>query len=505
MSNFIYLIPTLLVLFGAIALLFMSMYEKISVKSHIFVSSLFLVIALVFALVNANTLYSIQPYDSFLNNVLTFDTFSNFFNILLILGTLLTILIGEHYLQHRSYFKGEFFSILLFALFGMMVLAQANELITAFIALEIASFSVYIMVGYNSDDSKRVEAIFKYLVLGAFIGAFFLLGLVLVFGTVASTNLADIYSYIQTSNGSNLELLYVGLTLILFTFLFKIAAFPFQSWVLDIYRGAPMIITAYMASTFKIAIFSFFMRLILDYIAPIIDFWDTILQVVIILTLLFGTWLAITQDIVKRMLAASSIVHTGYLLLAFISLSYANNSILNIEAAYSIMFYLIAYLVSALGAFGLASHIISETNIKVTFDDFKGLAKQRPFLAAMMTIFMLSLAGIPGTIGFIGKVYVFTEALKAGYVALAIFAIFATIVSMYYYLRLIAVMYFYPPKDECISEDFNDSRVSTYAILFVAILTVVGGIGSAVVFFIPVLNIDTLINFAQLAVKSLFL
>ena len=505
MSNFIYLIPTLLVLFGAIALLFMSMYEKISVKSHIFVSSLFLVIALVFALLNANTLYSVQPYDSFLNNVLTFDTFSNFFNILLILGTLLTILIGEHYLQHRSYFKGEFFSILLFALFGMMVLAQANELITAFIALEIASFSVYIMVGYNSDDSKRVEAIFKYLVLGAFIGAFFLLGLVLVFGTVASTNLADIYSYIQTSNGSNLELLYVGLTLILFTFLFKIAAFPFQSWVLDIYRGAPMIITAYMASTFKIAIFSFFMRLILDYIAPIIDFWDTILQVVIILTLLFGTWLAITQDIVKRMLAASSIVHTGYLLLAFISLSYANNSISNIEAAYSIMFYLIAYLVSALGAFGLASHIISETNIKVTFDDFKGLAKQRPFLAAMMTIFMLSLAGIPGTIGFIGKVYVFTEALKAGYVALAIFAIFATIVSMYYYLRLIAVMYFYPPKDECISEDFNDSRVSTYAILFVAILTVVGGIGSAVVFFIPVLNIDTLINFAQLAVKSLFL
>ena len=505
MSNFIYLIPTLLVLFGAIALLFMSMYEKISVKSHIFVSSLFLVVALVFALLNANTLYSIQPYDSFLNNVLTFDTFSNFFNILLILGTLLTILICEHYLQHRSYFKGEFFSILLFALFGMMVLAQANELITAFIALEIASFSVYIMVGYNSDDSKRVEAIFKYLVLGAFIGAFFLLGLVLVFGTVASTNLADIYSYIQTSNGSNLELLYVGLTLILFTFLFKIAAFPFQSWVLDIYRGAPMIITAYMASTFKIAIFSFFMRLILDYIAPIIDFWDTILQVVIILTLLFGTWLAITQDIVKRMLAASSIVHTGYLLLAFISLSYANNSILNIEAAYSIMFYLIAYLVSALGAFGLASHIISETNIKVTFDDFKGLAKQRPFLAAMMTIFMLSLAGIPGTIGFIGKVYVFTEALKAGYVALAIFAIFATIVSMYYYLRLIAVMYFYPPKDECISEDFNDSRVSTYAILFVAILTVVGGIGSAVVFFIPVLNIDTLINFAQLAVKSLFL
>jgi len=504
MSQFIYLIPTLLVLTGAITLLFMSMYEKVSVKSHIFVSSIFLILALVFALLNVNSLYSVQPYESFLNNVMTFDTFSNFFNILLILGTLLTLLIGEHYLQHRSYFKGEFFSILLFALFGMMILAQANELIIAFIALEIASFSVYIMVGYNSDDSKRVEAIFKYLVLGSFIGAFYLLGTVLVFGATASTNLADIYTYISNSS-NDLVLVYIGLTLVFFVFLFKIAAFPFQSWVLDIYRGAPMVITAYMASTFKIAIFSFYLRVLLEYVAPIIDFWDGILQVVVILTLIFGTWLAITQQIVKRMLAASSIVHTGYLLLAFIALTSQAGTIANIEAAYSIMFYLIAYLVSALGAFGVAAHIISETNVRVTFDDFKGLAQQRPFLAAMMTIFMLSLTGIPGTIGFIGKVYVFTETIKAGYTALAVLAILATIVSVYYYLRLIAVMYFYPPQDLAKNEDFDDKRVSTYAILFVAVLIIIGGIGSAVVFFIPILNIDTLINLAQLAVKSLFI
>jgi len=504
MSQFIYLIPTLLVLTGAITLLFMSMYEKVSVKSHIFVSSIFLILALVFALLNVNSLYSVQPYESFLNNVMTFDTFSNFFNILLILGTLLTLLIGEHYLQHRSYFKGEFFSILLFALFGMMILAQANELIIAFIALEIASFSVYIMVGYNSDDSKRVEAIFKYLVLGSFIGAFYLLGTVLVFGATASTNLADIYAYISNSS-NDLVLVYIGLTLVFFIFLFKIAAFPFQSWVLDIYRGAPMVITAYMASTFKIAIFSFYLRIFLEYVAPIIDFWDGILQVVVILTLIFGTWLAITQQIVKRMLAASSIVHTGYLLLAFIALTSQAGTIVNIEAAYSIMFYLIAYLVSALGAFGVAAHIISETNVRVTFDDFKGLAQQRPFLAAMMTIFMLSLTGIPGTIGFIGKAYVFTETIKAGYTALAVLAILATIVSVYYYLRLIAVMYFYPPQDLSKNEDFDDKRVSTYAILFVAVLTIIGGIGSAVVFFIPILNIDTLINLAQLAVKSLFI
>ncbi|MCT7617994.1 NADH-quinone oxidoreductase subunit N [Aliarcobacter butzleri] len=505
MSQFLYLVPTLTILVGALVLMFMSMYDKFNIKNHIFASSVFLIIALLFALSNVNNSFSVQPYESFLNNVLTFDSFSNFFNILLIAGTLLTLLIGEHYFQHRSYFKGEFFSILLFALFGMMVLAQANELITAFIALEIASFSIYIMVGYNSDDSKRVEAIFKYLVLGSFIGAFYLLGMVLVYGATTSTNLADVSTFIATANQQDMILVYIGLTLILFTFLFKIAAFPFQSWLLDVYRGAPMIITAYMASTFKIAIFSFFLRVILDYISPIIDFWDTILSVVIILTLVFGTWLAVTQQIVKRMLAASSIVHTGYLLLAFIALGYKDGHLINIDSAYAVMFYLIAYLLSALGAFGLASHIISETNVKVTFNDFKGLAKQRPFLAAMMTIFLLSLAGIPSTIGFIGKIYVFTEAIASGYTLLTVIAILATIVSVYYYFRLIAVMYFYPAPDNCETEEFDDKRVSTYAIMFVAILTVLGGIGSAIVFFIPAMNIDTLINFSQVAVQSLFI
>ena len=433
MSQFLYLIPALTILIGALVLMFMSMYERFSVKNFIVVSSFFLVIALGFTLSDIGNSFSVQPFPNFLNNVLTFDSFSNFFNILLITGTLLTLLIGEHYFQHRSYFKGEFFSILLFALFGMMILAHANELVTAYIALEIASFSVYIMVGYNSEDSKRIEAIFKYLVLGSFIGAFYLLGVVLVYGATQTTNLAEISTFISTASADDMILVYIGLTLILFTFLFKIAAFPFQSWVLDVYRGAPMVITSYMASTFKIAIFSFFLRAILEHLAPIIDFWDSIIAVITVLTLIIGTWLAITQQVIKKMLAASSIVHTGYLLLAFIALGYKDGQLINIDSAYATMFYLIAYLLSALGAFGLASHIISETNVRVTYDDFKGLAKERPFLAAMMTIFLFSLAGIPSTIGFIGKFYVFTEAINAGYTILTVIAIFATIVSHYYY------------------------------------------------------------------------
>lgn len=168
MSQIIYILPSILVLISALGLMFMSMYEnKFSTKTYIIISSLSLIAALILALIPFGELYSIKPFKSIFNNVLIFDNFSNFFNILLIAGTLLTLLIGEHYFQSKRIFKGEFFSILLFALFGMMLLANANELITAYIALEIASFAVYIMVGYDTEDSKRVEAMFKYLVLGS--------------------------------------------------------------------------------------------------------------------------------------------------------------------------------------------------------------------------------------------------------------------------------------------------------------------------------------------------
>ncbi len=499
MTEFLYLVPLIVVLIGALVLMLMSMYEKFTIKHFITTTSIFLLIALGFSLSDFGDLFTAKPFNDLFNNVLIFDTYSNFFHVLLIFGTLLVVLIGEHYFQEHSYFKGEFFSVLMFALFGMMLLANANELIAAYISLEIASFAVYILVGFHSEDSKRVEAIFKYLVLGSFIGGFFLLGTVLIYGVSGTTNLSEISTFITANSGADLNLMYIGLTLLLFTFLFKIAAFPFQSWVLDVYRGAPMLVTAYMASTFKIAIFSLFLRAFVQDFTNIINFWDPILYTLTIVTLAYGTWLAITQKIIKKMLAASSIVHTGYLLLAFISLGQ------NIDSAYAIMFYLIAYLLTAIGAFGLISHIISETKVRVTYDDFKGLAHERPFLAAMMTIFLFSLAGIPSTIGFIGKFYVFTEAINAGYVTLAIVAIIATIVSVYYYFRLIAMMYFYPTNAACSSEGFNDKRISTYVVAFLAGLVVWGGVGSAIVFFIPAPNIDAIIDISKLAIESLFL
>ncbi|MGB9801331.1 MAG: NADH-quinone oxidoreductase subunit N [Arcobacter sp.] len=499
MTEFLYLVPLITVLVGALVLMFMSMYDKFTLKHFITTTSIFLIIALGFSVAEFGDLFSAKPYNELFNNALVFDTYANFFGVLLIFGTLLIVLIGEHYFYDHSYFKGEFFSVLMFALFGMMLIANSNELITAYISLEIASFAIYILVGFQSEDAKRVEAMFKYLVLGSFIGAFFLLGAVLIYGVSGSTNLNDISTYITTHSGSDLNLIYIGITLLLFTFLFKIAAFPFQSWVLDVYRGAPMLVTAYMASTFKVAIFSLFLRAYLQTFSTIQNFWDPILYVLIIFTLAYGTWIAITQKIIKRMLAASSIVHTGYILLGFISLGQ------NIDNAYAIMFYLISYLLTAIGAFGLISHIISETKVRVTYEDFKGLAHERPFLAAAMTIFLFSLAGIPSTIGFIGKFYIFTEAINSGYTSLTIVAIIATIISVYYYFRLIAMMYFYPASDACTSEGFDDKRISTYVVAFLAALVVWGGIGSAIVFFIPAPNIDAIIEVSKLAIESLFL
>jgi NADH-quinone oxidoreductase subunit N len=498
MNSLLLILPMLSVLAGALTLMFMSMYENFKIRHFISVSVITLVFAILFSLSNFGELYSEKLWPVVFGDRILFDSYSNLFSVLLLVGTLFLILVGESYANKRTYLKGEFYSIMLFSLFGMMLLAHANELITAYIAFEIASFSVYIMVGFNSEDGRRVEAMFKYLVLGSFIGVFFLLGTALIYGATGTTNLLEISDYMQ-HNTESLSLIIIGFTMILFTFLFKIAAFPFQSWVLDVYRGSPVLITAYMASVFKIAIFALFLRIYIQDFSMIRELWEPIFEVLTILTLLVGTWMALNQKIIKSMLAASSIVHTGYLLLAFLALGE------NGAGSYTIVFYLIAYLLSSLGAFGLISHIIAQTKIKVTYDDFKGLAHERPFLAAMMTIFLLSLAGIPSTIGFMGKFYVFTEAISSGYTLLATLAIVATMVSIYYYFKLIAMMYFYSSDKEIALETFDDKRISTYAIGALALLIIWGGIGSIVVFFVPIPSIDELLIITQTAIASLFL
>ena len=392
-NEIIYLMPLLLVVAGGLIIMLLSAKDQLPIRQYIYIAVGFLVVAELFQVINVGELYSVELYPKLFNGMLVADSYSSYFNAILIMGAILTLLMAEHYFEMHRYFRGEFFAIMIFSIFGMMLLVHATELVTAFIALEIASICVYIMTGYHKVNEKRIEASYKYLVLGSIAGAFFLLGTALIYAGTETTYLGEIDAYVTAYLSQGLPLVYIGGTMILITFLFKIAAFPFQSWALDVYDGAPLPVTGFMAATFKIAIFGFILRLMLVDFDVIKDIWDTLLIVVIVFTLAYGSFMAVIQKSIKRMLAASSIVHTGYLLIAFIS-----TGVIGKDAAASIIFYQVAYFLSAAGAFGLISYITSDDKLRITYDDFKGFAIVHPNMAAAMSVFMLSLAWIPSTI-----------------------------------------------------------------------------------------------------------
>jgi len=498
-QDFIYLLPLIFVVVGAISLMILSTFKTITIRKGAIATLLFLVLSFLANSYNLNSgdaVYSAYPFVDIFNKMIVVDTFSGYFSTILILGGILTILIGLHYFEKHKQFTVEFFSLFLFSVFGMMLLVHANELISAFVALEIASVSLYVMIGFQKVIDKRIEASYRYLVLGSLAGVFFLLGTSFIYAATQTTTIGTIGNMALNTVDSNAPLLIIGGTMILITFLFKIAAFPFQSWALDVYDGAPLPVTAFMAATFKAAIFGFLLRLVVVDFDLIRDFWDEALVYVIILALAYGSFLAIIQKSLKRMLVASSIVHTGYLLIAFVSIGVIGES-----AASSIIFYLVAYFLSAIGAFGLIAYISSEGQLRITYDDFRGFAKIRPYMAAMLSVFMLSLAGIPSTIGFIGKFYIFTGAIESGYAILAIVGIIATFISVYYYFKLIAVMYFYRSSELIDAPPLRG--VAPLVISVIALTIVWGGVGNTLVAYFP--GVDFLIDMANLSYESLFI
>ncbi len=499
MPDFIYLLPLFFVGIGAISLMILSTFKTMTIRKGAIATLLFLVLALLangYNLNSGDVVYSVYPFVDIFNKMIVVDTFSGYFSTILILGGILTILIGLHYFERHKEFTVEFFSLFLFSVFGMMLLVHANELISAFVALEIASISLYVMIGFEKVINKRIEASYRYLVLGSLAGVFFLLGTSFIYAATQTTTIGQIGNMALNTVDSNAPLLIIGGTMILITFLFKIAAFPFQNWVIDVYDGAPLPVTAFMAATFKAAIFGFVLRLVVVDFDLIRDFWDEALVYVIILTLAYGSFLAIIQKSLKRMLVASSIVHTGYLLIAFVSIGVIGES-----AASSIIFYLVAYFLSALGAFGLIAYISSEGQLRITYDDFRGFAKIRPYMAAMLSVFMLSLAGIPSTIGFIGKFYIFTGAIEAGYAILSIVGIIATFISVYYYFKLIAVMYFYRSSEMIDAPPLKG--IAPLVIGIIALAIIWGGVGNTLVAYFP--GVDFLIDMANLSYESLFI
>jgi len=402
-----------------------------------------------------------EPETGFAGMVTSVD-FGVAFKVLFLLTAVLTVFIAHRFLQAKRLDKPEFYALLLFSTMGMMVMANTVDLVVMFLGLEIMSVPLYVMAGFNRRNLESNEAGIKYFFMGAFATAFLLMGIALTFGATETTNLRVIRENFSYFAASTPVYIYAGVALILIGFGFKIAAVPFHTWVPDVYQGAPTPVTAFFSVGPKAAGFAVMLRIFLygfEDMAILSDvFW-----VLAVLTMTVGNILALRQDNVKRMLAYSSIAHAGYILVALV--------VGGSEAISAAFFYLVAYMVFNLGAFAVVVAMESRSGCRSDFSELAGFSKTHPILAASLALFMFALSGFPPTVGFFGKFYIFSAAVKSGFIWLTVIGVMNSFLSVFYYLRVVKTSYF----------DELEGRFASVPIspaMFVAIfVTVIGTLG----------------------------
>jgi NADH-quinone oxidoreductase subunit N len=388
----------------------------------------------------AATAYQAQPqFAGFgFNHMLRVDHFSIFFHLIVLLVALATILMSLDYLPFQKIDHGEYYALILLGSVGMCLMSSAVELVLIFIALEISSIASYILAGFRRHAAESAESALKYFLLGSFATAFFLYGVALLYGATGSTNVFDIAAAL--GNAVHIEpLAYVAVALIFTGLGFKVACAPFHIWTPDVYEGAPSPVVAFLSTAPKSAAFAVLIRLVIGTASP---HWFWVIWIAAVLSMCVGNLGAILQSNVKRMLAYSSIAHAGYLMVAFAS---ASNRELGISAA---MFYSAAYAAMNVGAFAVITQMSGSGERYSQIDDYSGLGKRSPMLAAALTFFLLSLIGIPITGGFFAKFYVFSAALRTHLIWLTIIGLVNSGMGSYYYLRLIVRMYMFEPRTE---------------------------------------------------------
>lgn len=457
MHDFLSLLPLVIVTIGAILLMLLSTFDSIKVEVASLISMGFYGVAFFVQLVIGSGPETTIFAETF-NGMLIANNFSMASGLVIFGCGFFTSISGHSYFKVNRFSTLEFYSIMMFSVCGMILLTLAHELISAFIAIEIMSLAIYILVGYERKNIKASEAILKYLMLGAFAGAFFTMGAALIYGGVGSTKFVTIAASLGIDNSIS-PLLLGGSFFILVALLFKVAAFPFHAWVIDVYDGASAPVTGFMATALKAAAFALFANF-LAINGAMHDGWVTALFYLAIFTMFGGNLIAIGQNNIKRMLAASGIVHSGYILIALVAMNTEQFS------GSVIAYYLAAYAVGTLGIFAALSYLGGEDEKRANFADFRGLAKVHPYSAAAITIFLLSMAGIPPTAGFMGKFYIITSAFTAGHVTLAVLGVVSSILSMWYYLRLIINMYFHEATDTFEVQGTPLATAGTFALVF---------------------------------------
>lgn len=402
------------------------------------------------------------------NQMMISDTFSNFFNVLFLCSAALTVLASFRYLDSEKIQHPEYYILVLFSALGMMLMASALDLVGIFIALEIMSLSVYVLVGFRRADRRCNEAAMKYFVLGSAASAVLLYGTALLYGATGSTNIHAILSALQGNAALATPVFTLGAWLVMLGFLFKVAVVPFHMWMPDVYEGAPAPVTGFMTTGLKAAAFATFLRVFISigYGKGLSEALQAhlhdILWVCAVLTMAVGNVVALTQTNLKRMLAYSSIAHTGYLLVGMIAGSHS-------EQGYApVVTYLIAYAVMNLGAFIILTILANRDDGGLNLHDMSGLSQRHPWLAFAMAVFMFSMAGIPPTAGFAAKYLLFYSAIQAGEIPLVVISVLCSAISVYYYLRVLVFMYMRAP----VGSPAAASRASVGSALAVAAMVI---------------------------------
>jgi len=437
-TDFLSILPIVVLVVWACALLLVEAFVTSAKKAVPLLAAIGLAISLGFAIAGAT-----QKSVGFKGMVVA-DGFAGFLNVLFLLSGMVAIALAFDYNKRVGLDRGEFYVLLLFSISGMMLMAVAVDLIVVFLALERLSIPLYILAGLLSPNTKSEEAALKYFLLGAFAGGFVVYGIALTFGATGTTNLNGIFGAVE--NGvADLGLLVIGAALILVGFGFKVAVVPFQMWTPDVYEGSPTSVTAFMAVGAKAAGFAALLRIFLAALPALADDLVPILWTLAALTMFVGNLVAISQRNIKRMLAYSSIAHAGYIFMAMVAIGQPEHFD---NAVSSALFYLFAYALTSFGAWSVVIALEKAEGKGLDLQDYAGLGRKYPLLAAAMLVFMLSLTGVPPTLGFFGKFYLFGTVIAADFIGLALVGVLTSLISAYYYLRVVVVMYMHPGEPE---------------------------------------------------------
>jgi NADH-quinone oxidoreductase subunit N len=408
------------------------------------------------------------------NGMIVVDGFAIFLQVVFLVSGLVGIGLAYDYLKRMEIDRSEYYILLMFSISGMMLMSMVADLIVVFLALELISIPLYVLAGFARPRLDSEEAALKYFLLGAFAGGFVVYGVALIFGATGTTALAGIVEAIDGGT-ANMTLLAVGAALILVGLGFKVAVVPFHMWTPDVYEGSPSPVTAFMSVGAKAGGFAALLRIFVTAFPAISVDLTPILWVLAALTMALGNIVAIAQRNIKRMLAYSSIAHAGYILMAIVPYGQEDVSTESVAAA---LFYLVAYGLTSFGAWAVVIALEKAENKGLALEDYAGLARKYPMLAAAMTVFMLSLTGVPPTLGFVGKFYLFRTVIDGGFIGLALIGVLTSLVSAYYYLRVVVYMYMREGEPQVTSE-----RLVNWTAGVAAIATVVLSIFSGPLFY----------------------